>query len=936
MREQDEIFLARSDEVDRLRGVLRQVLDAPAQPGRSFLVLVHGQGGIGKSTLLKRYRRIARGEVSSDRGFRGRFLLAKLNWEELRRAAPSRYPPGGPPLWIVLHDIYRAVIEGADAAGGSMPKQASKAFERFRELAAAAKDAQVAAEQGTPVVDIAEMAVGQLASLGSLTPIPYASQAADAVKQATHIAADATRRSRRGRISDDRYLRLIDPDNALVRTFGDALHHLSAKRPIVISMDTVEILEDGLVRLSGAIASSGSKVVWLVGARLENDARDNRVVGPFLDDMPSDSLRLIVPNRFTRRDIDDYLRETETRTGARLPQEIASDAVERVTHGIPLAVQLVVESVKAGMAPAEAMSEVTATGEVSATVRALAERYLMHVRSADAHEANPDLALIYGLALLEGSRDPRVLAALWDVSPAEVGSTKNELRRHHDFVLAGAPWLHQEVRDTIRLFLLDPDERARVRPANERATAELHTQLTEFGLDTGEAQLGSDQWCATAAALLWHTLWIDDRRGLALLSHLLPAAMLIRPALGDQMLRTAAWFAPVFPAELRARVNGLQALANVSRFMMQLRDMLDEASGTRAGTAPWTAAVMDDLARGCRYPQPVLADDVSAETLLDMLRVAFPRTFVVSPTHRVELLVSVDAALTEANATPGRLWRWVAIAAEQLSIYAANAVQSGAPDGSAVRNGLQLADIAVGRYPERPQLWDNLAFFRRENGDMVGSLAAADQAVSIDKQYAAGHVARGIALRRLGNGEEALRAYDDALRVDPGAARTHKVRGYALGLMSRPEDAVAAYTRALELEPSSRPTHINRGEQFLVLGRTEEAIADLRKAIDLGDKFEARALLALAVRHAHPEEAHRLFQDVLDADGHKNDLSYFRCGELRAWAHLVLGDPDAAETELRAVATSHQPDDLFVEQEYELLADVPGLKQLRAVWEDIG
>ena len=47
---------------DRLRSVLVQVLRGDDGPDHGYLVLVHGLGGIGKTTLLEQYRRIVDGE----------------------------------------------------------------------------------------------------------------------------------------------------------------------------------------------------------------------------------------------------------------------------------------------------------------------------------------------------------------------------------------------------------------------------------------------------------------------------------------------------------------------------------------------------------------------------------------------------------------------------------------------------------------------------------------------------------------------------------------------------------------------------------------------------------------------------------------------------------------------------------------------------------
>lgn len=934
----DEIFLARDDEQDRLRGVLRQILDGPARAGHGYLMLVHGLGGIGKSTLLKRYRRMIRGELPDDRSFGGKFLLAKVNWEELRRVNPGMYPPGGPSLWRAFDDIYRAITDAAIASSKGASRQADRAFERFRELAAKSKDDHFTIEQATPGLDIAEAAIGQLANIGSLLPVPYAKQGADAIKQVTTTTADLTRKVRRERISPDQFTELVRPDIALVDAFAHGLSELSSKRPVVLSLDTCELLGEVLILLCYVIDHCGSKVLWMVAMRLEDDdrARSDSTIGPFLNQMPSSQARLVIPNRFTSRDVGDYIRSTEENLkslGKSLPPGVTPSSVHRVTHGIPLAVQLVVESLKAGMPPSEALSEVTSSGEVSMVVRGLAERYLIHVKGDRSGDQNPDLALIHGLALLEGTRDPGVLAALWDIGPEQVSDVKDALRHRHDFVLEGPPWLHEEVRDVIRRFLLDPDERARVRAANERATKVLRQRLSELGLDTVEAQLGSDQWCATAAALLWHTLWTDDRQGVALLIHLLPAAMVIGPGFGRQLLRTTSWFTAVFPDELRSLTAGLQALATVSSFLLRLRDMFDSAAGHRVGTALWRGQTLAALERGSRYPDGVLAKDVTADALLDLMRAGYPRTFGVKDTQRFELLVKADAAVPAATCPPGALSQFICHIAMDIAQQCSQATQIRSQSEPALDELFMLEEIAARRRPDQTRPWTDLAWRYAKNGRPSKALKAAERAIRIDDGDAVAHGVKGIALRRLGCRDAALAAYDESLRLDPQASATHSNRGYLLWLMGCDEEALVAYGKALELAEENELAYANRGQLLLVLGRRTEAVADLREAIRLGATLGPQVLLALAIRKADPAAANGLCGAALDQHG--DGLTKFRRGELRAWAYLILGQADAAEAELRSAAEHHPRGEQLVMREYELLADIPGIERLLAVRREI-
>jgi hypothetical protein len=110
-----ELFVGRTTEQDEFRRVLdhvriggRQFRHAPDSPDEAHVVLVHGLGGIGKSTLLKRVREIA-GEWR-----RGGSVVADIvDCEDEQRRYPSEYSgPDGPPIWRLLDRLYTAGADG--------------------------------------------------------------------------------------------------------------------------------------------------------------------------------------------------------------------------------------------------------------------------------------------------------------------------------------------------------------------------------------------------------------------------------------------------------------------------------------------------------------------------------------------------------------------------------------------------------------------------------------------------------------------------------------------------------------------------------------------------------------------------------------------------------------------------------------------------------
>ena len=76
----DRLFLGRVREQREFRNLLRDVLDERDGDALPYVVLLYGDGGIGKTTLAKRLLDIAAGESP----FEGEFQSLWVDWEQER------------------------------------------------------------------------------------------------------------------------------------------------------------------------------------------------------------------------------------------------------------------------------------------------------------------------------------------------------------------------------------------------------------------------------------------------------------------------------------------------------------------------------------------------------------------------------------------------------------------------------------------------------------------------------------------------------------------------------------------------------------------------------------------------------------------------------------------------------------------------------------
>jgi len=117
------------------------------------------------------------------------------------------------------------------------------------------------------------------------------------------------------------------------------------------------------------------------------------------------------------------------------------------------------------------------------------------------------------------------------------------------------------------------------------------------------------------------------------------------------------------------------------------------------------------------------------------------------------------------------------------------------------------------------------------------ALAASEQALRLDPNYAIAYHNKGTALYDLERYEEALAAFEQALRLDPNYALAYNGKGAALADLKRDEEALAAYEHVLRLNPSYAPAYSNKGATLADLKRHEEALAAYEQALRLDPNY---------------------------------------------------------------------------------------------------
>jgi tetratricopeptide (TPR) repeat protein len=151
---------------------------------------------------------------------------------------------------------------------------------------------------------------------------------------------------------------------------------------------------------------------------------------------------------------------------------------------------------------------------------------------------------------------------------------------------------------------------------------------------------------------------------------------------------------------------------------------------------------------------------------------------------------------------------------------------------------------AIAAYQQSIELDPEYAYPHNGLGNVYADLGLHEEAVAeyrraieLDLKFAHPHNGLGNIYAALGRHEEAVAKYQRAIELDPQYAYPHNGLGNVYSALGRYEEAIAEYQRAMELDPKLAAPHHGLGSVYYDLGRYEEAIAEYQRALELNPKF---------------------------------------------------------------------------------------------------
>ena len=159
-------------------------------------------------------------------------------------------------------------------------------------------------------------------------------------------------------------------------------------------------------------------------------------------------------------------------------------------------------------------------------------------------------------------------------------------------------------------------------------------------------------------------------------------------------------------------------------------------------------------------------------------------------------------------------------------------------------------DVAVYR---QFQAVYRLGIALKDLGQLDDAVASCRRALQIKADYAEAHSNLGNAFRELGHLEEAAASYRRALEIKPGYAEAHSNLGSVSNDLGQPEDAIASFRAALKIKPDFAEAHCNLGNVLKDLGRFDDAMASYRRALEIKPDFAKAHGNLLFTLNYHPD-----------------------------------------------------------------------------------
>jgi tetratricopeptide (TPR) repeat protein len=789
-------FVGRERERAEFRNSVRYVLEWELPPGGSSLYphifLPHGEGGMGKSALLRQFVQIARQEglpesqivvldLDSDIYPTAEALAQKLAIA-VRRTSPE------------FDRRYRAARTRRDELAPRM-RELKEQWARWEALrGSSAEDIDKLLDAHRRTLRHAET---QQAGFG-MAALPY--MAAQAYESRNELAALLAFRQDRGRVPDtfqellERELGADDAalflhDRGLGQALADDLFALAEATPLLLALDTYELADqhDDWLRMT-ILASGSSRMLTIIAGRNRHDDAYRRT---FMGNLAS----LVRSYNLN----DQTLQSDEVREYLRLrldadPTDALVEEILQISRGIPLAVEALGDQL-AGSGDIAPYRGMQAEGlDRRGVVHRVTERFLRYALDDKTDDETAreikrqDRQRIRALSLLLRP-DAALACALWGCTAGDAQQAVSRSSDRYSFIFASyEPYeMHDLVREFVRADTLTDGRNGFDWPALAEGlrralpVVDQRLALTEQRIPDPDERYADVEWRDATLDRLNILLWLgEDETAKRLLLNRWIEARYANAEFATQLVELAGELAPK-----RKDWQGLLTAVQVEEY--ERLEVYSERIEPHA---------REEYERLEVYSERI---ELHACVVLCYLRARHLRIAWVKSEDDLKRINQHIMLLDQGHALDQQ---WEPIGIELAKAYASRGVYI--HDQNHFAEALADFERSLAFRPDHPATLHNRGWVKDELGDYAGALADYDRSLALRRDDPDTLHNRGMVKGQLGDYAGALADYDRSLILQPDDPDTIYNLACLFALQADSDTSLDWLAKAITLDESNR------------------------------------------------------------------------------------------------------------------------------------
>lgn len=838
----NKLFLGRIEEQKQFRAVLTEILHPPSDEDLPYILLLYGDGGMGKTTLARRFCDIARDELAFEREFQ----IQWIDWEDERRRTArlqvGREHVSPETVFDVIHA--NAVKQNWGRHFGAYQEAVKKRSEAEKK-AAAVLEASSERDELAPLRGVGAGAIAKVLRMGlpiggtgeKLAQVFLEAGIKVGAEQAAQLRAALETRLR-ARLDPKQFYLFLNPYEQFARALAEGMKKVAASKPLLVCLDTYEIVDHADIWLRETMRAAGTRVVWIVSGR-DNLTRSGQLGSEYFKGYADEFPRRLLAWNMLQLAEQDIRAMFADRAPKRALEEAEIQALSRATRGVPLAIDEAAEMWGRNVALEDILGDLDEATPRTQIVQKMTARYLLHM------VAETDKQAFFALALARGDIDVlRAMLRPAEAMPFDLDALLHRLERDYASVHYDRARLHDDPAFFLRQYLRDEKLRTedRVKILNQRAADALRTRLEKNKADLPrlEDRCEDDDWVKSVLDLCEYLFWLDESEAWHWLVPRYVEGLAYSRELLHGLAQTVTNWKDYLSKGGKKRLKVLRVTEDWFSSPDGQAELLDEFThlqdgGWLKGEGESERGAILDWRRGMllyqrkKYPE-ALAQYERAERALP------------------EKGEALKKQLGESLYTIAGKFLWPQDTSD--AVYSTDAER--------------ILLKVVAWLPEKIGAWYELGVALSRGGKLLDAIPAYQRAIELDPKDAHAPYALGITYRNVGQYDAALTTYQRAIELNPKVASLHNGMGNIYLNLGQFDTALAAYQRSIELDPKDALSNVSLAGCYRKLGRESEAAEQIKIARDLivkeseynracfesicGNVEEAIALLKVALK----------------------------------------------------------------------------------------